>query len=71
MEQKKSSMEKLELKTLIIGNLGYIGPILVQHLSEKKIGSLRGLDNGYFSKCLIDPKLNPESLLEHQFFYDD
>ena len=63
MEQKKSSMEKLELKILIIGNLGYIGPILVQHLSEKKIGSLTGLDNGYFRKCLVEPNLNPEFLL--------
>ena len=70
MEQKKSSMENLELKILIIGNLGYIGPILVQHLSEKKIGSLTGLDNGYFRKCLVNPKLDPELSLEHQVFKD-
>ncbi len=57
---------------LITGNMGYVGPVLVQqirhHLPNTKI---TGFDNGYFAPCLTNqPAVMPETQLDHQIFGD-
>jgi nucleoside-diphosphate-sugar epimerase len=41
------------VKTLITGNLGYIGTVLSQHLVERDFEVL-GFDSGYYKECLLD-----------------
>ena len=63
--------QKSRHRILIIGNLGYIGPILVKHL--KAIDSncyLIGLDTGYFAGCLIDPYVSFDQQLDKQLYGD-
>jgi nucleoside-diphosphate-sugar epimerase len=58
-------------RTLIVGNLGYIGPVLTKFLAlERPASSLIGYDNAYFSGCLIDPFNSTDHLLDIQI-YDD
>ena len=42
------------MNILVTGNLGYIGTVLVP-LLQKKAYQVTGLDNGYFSDCLLSP----------------
>ncbi|MCX7999310.1 MAG: hypothetical protein N3A69_10235, partial [Leptospiraceae bacterium] len=59
------------MKVLVIGNLGYIGPILIQHLkSQNSKIRLFGFDSGYFATSLLDFAILPEIYLEAQFFGD-
>ena len=64
-------MLKNNKKILIIGNLGYIGPVLVKHLRglyPKAI--LVGVDNAYFQNCLISPVFSYDHLLDSQIYAD-
>ena len=49
------------MKILITGNLGYVGPAVVQRL-RGSLGDavLVGLDMGYFANCLTNEKMLPE-----------
>ena len=38
------------MQILIIGHLGYIGPVVIQQLSKNKKNKLNGIDAGYFYK---------------------
>jgi len=59
------------LRVLIVGNLGYIGPILTRHLRRKfPTAHLVGFDNAYFQGCLIDPYENADRLLDEQVYGD-
>ena len=59
------------MKILIAGNMGYVGPVLVRHLSAScPQAALIGLDTGYFAHCLLGGALLPESLLDCQHFVD-
>ena len=40
------------MNVLVTGSKGYIGTVLMQELAKHKY-KCRGLDSGYFSKCLI------------------
>lgn len=59
------------MKILITGNMGYVGPVLVQHLRSTRPESfLAGLDVGFFAPFLTPPRVLPESLLDVQYFDD-
>nr|CRH06249.1 Putative NAD dependent epimerase/dehydratase. Putative sugar nucleotide epimerase/dehydratase [Candidatus Magnetococcus massalia] len=56
---------------LITGNLGYIGPVVVQQLSESRPGvPLIGVDSGFFCHCLTTREPLPERLLHKQWYRD-
>jgi nucleoside-diphosphate-sugar epimerase len=59
------------MKILITGNLGYIGPVLVDYIKkfDKNI-QLIGLDTGYFAHCLSSIEILPEVLVDQQIFID-
>ena len=59
------------MKILITGNMGYIGPCLVQHLRERYPNAvLVGLDMGYFANCLTAETMLPECRVDLQYFAD-
>lgn len=58
-------------KILIVGNLGYVGPVLGQHLRRQyPDAQLIGFDTGYFQGCLLNPQLPAERYLDMQHFGD-
>lgn len=58
-------------RILIVGNMGYIGPVLAAHLRSTMPGCrLAGFDAGFFAGCLMDPADFPERILDQQFFGD-
>lgn len=58
-------------KILINGNMGYIGPVLVNHLRKKYTGiKIIGFDSAFFAGCLIDPNVFPEDKVDVQHFGD-
>jgi nucleoside-diphosphate-sugar epimerase len=60
-----------EKNILIVGNLGYIGAVLTPYLKKKSFPyKLIGLDNAYFSGCLINPFHTTDYLLDHQIYLD-
>ena len=59
------------MKILILGNLGYIGPVLVKHLRRTFPEScLIGFDNAYFAACLLKDEVLPELNLNRQYYGD-
>jgi nucleoside-diphosphate-sugar epimerase len=59
------------MKILITGNMGYVGPCLVDHLRRRRSGlTLIGYDMGYFAKCLTNAAILPECRLDIQYFGD-
>ena len=59
------------MKILITGNMGYVGPRLVEQLRLTKPGAvLVGLDTGYFAHCLTGVNIFPENRLDEQYFGD-
>lgn len=60
------------MNILIIGNLGYVGPLVIDHLSKKEKGhTLYGYDLGFFiGNETVRNKMLPESKLKAQFFGD-
>jgi len=59
------------MKILIVGNLGYVGPSLVNQLRKTyPDGTLIGYDLGYFAHCLTNAAILPELKLNMQFFGD-
>lgn len=59
------------MKILITGNMGYIGPSLVQQLRESyPQATLVGMDMGYFAHCLTNAELLPECRVDLQYFAD-
>ena len=58
-------------RILVTGNMGYIGPCVVEHLRETRPDArLLGLDTGFFAHCLTGTTLLPERRLDCQFFGD-
>ena len=58
------------MKILVVGNMGYVGSVLVPYL--RKVypkSSIVGLDIGYFSEKIIDQS-NPEDNLDDQIILD-
>lgn len=59
------------MKILILGNMGYVGPVVVRHLREQHpSATIHGYDTGYFAHCLTSARSLPERLLDQQFFGD-
>ena len=59
------------MKILIVGNLGYVGPSLVNQLrATYPEGELIGYDIGYFAHCLTNVQTLPEIKLNKQVFGD-
>jgi nucleoside-diphosphate-sugar epimerase len=60
------------MRILITGNMGYIGPVLIRHLSDIYPNlELLGFDTGFFSHCLTnDGGRFPDSRLVAQHFGD-
>ena len=55
---------------LITGNMGYIGPVLSQHLrSTFPSTGIIGYDSGFFANCITHDKF-PEVCLNGQYFGD-
>lgn len=59
------------MKILLTGNMGYVGPLVADHLRETwPDANLIGYDSGLFAGCLIDPRIFPEVVLDEQIFGD-
>jgi len=59
------------VRILITGNMGYIGPVLVERLRRDYPGSyLIGFDTGFFSHMLTNAKRLPEICVDEQYFGD-
>jgi len=59
------------LNILITGNLGYVGPSLVERLKKSYPKAiLTGLDTGFFAHCLTGVDILPEYKIHKQYFMD-
>lgn len=59
------------MKILITGNMGYIGPCLVNQLQRAyPEATLIGYDMGYFAHCLTGAEVLPETRIDRQYFGD-
>ncbi len=59
------------MKILITGNMGYVGPCVVQQLRRSYPQAiLVGLDTGYFAHCLTNANILPECRVDMQYFAD-
>lgn len=59
------------MKVLVVGNMGYVGPVLARHLRRAYPDAfLIGYDAGLFAHCLIGSSPLPEIYLDHQVFGD-
>lgn len=65
------SRRRKDMKILITGNMGYVGPGLVKHLRTFfPAATLIGLDIGYFADCLTGARIFPECRVDIQHFAD-
>jgi len=63
--------EERAMKILITGNMGYIGPLVVNQLRLSNPNSiLVGLDTGYYGNCVTSRGELPECRLNIQYFAD-
>ncbi|HET6515123.1 MAG TPA: SDR family oxidoreductase [Thermodesulfovibrionales bacterium] len=59
------------MKILITGNMGYIGPSVIQRIRiSRPEATLIGLDTGYFANCLTNAQILPECRVDVQHFAD-
>lgn len=59
------------MKILVVGNMGYVGPVLVQHLRQAyPDAALIGFDAGLFAHCLLGAVALPEIIMDRQIFGD-
>jgi len=59
------------MKILVTGNMGYIGPCVIQRLRTSYPDvTLVGLDTGYFANCLTNAEILPECRVDQQHFVD-
>ena len=59
------------MKILITGNMGYVGPVVVNHLRHAfPAATLIGFDTAFFASCLTNVFVLPESKLDMQLFGD-
>jgi nucleoside-diphosphate-sugar epimerase len=59
------------LKILVTGNMGYIGPVLMERFRvTRSEATLVGLDTGYFADCLTNAAVLPETRIDVQYFAD-
>jgi len=59
------------MKILVTGNMGYVGPSVVQRLRVSYLdATIVSLDLGYFANCLTTTKILPECRVDLQYFSD-
>ncbi|MBE7731956.1 NAD-dependent epimerase/dehydratase family protein [Devosia faecipullorum] len=59
------------MRILIVGNMGYVGPVVVRHLRKAHPGYvIDGFDTAFFAHCLTGVSQVPERNLDHQFYGD-
>lgn len=59
------------MEILITGNMGYIGPCVVQRLrTSYPEAKIIGLDTGFFANCLTNSEILPECRVNMQYFED-
>lgn len=59
------------MKIMITGNMGYIGPAVVQRFKQSyPDATIIGLDRGYFASCLTNAGIFPECNVTMQYFLD-
>jgi nucleoside-diphosphate-sugar epimerase len=59
------------MKILITGNMGYVGPCVVEHLRNTiPAAQIVGFDIGYFGSCLTNGGRLPECRVDCQYFGD-
>ena len=59
------------MKILITGNMGYIGPCVINQLRASYPNSiLVGYDIGYFGNCMTSAEVLPEYKVNLQYFGD-
>lgn len=59
------------MKFFITGNMGYIGPLVVNQLRETyPEATLVGLDLGFFANCLTNSPILPECNIDIQYYND-
>lgn len=59
------------MKILITGNMGYVGPPLLEQLRQSIPDAvLEGIDTGYFAHCLTGVTMFPSNRLDVQYFSD-
>lgn len=59
------------MKILVTGNLGYVGPSVMQQLrATYPYAELVGMDLGIFAHCLTGVKASPERVINKQIFKD-
>ena len=52
------------MKIVVTGNMGYIGPSVIQELRRSfPKAYLTGIDTGFYAHCLTHAKILPESRL--------
>jgi nucleoside-diphosphate-sugar epimerase len=60
-----------DMKVLITGNMGYIGPVLIEHLRiQNKDIQITGFDSAFFAHCLTNASVFPEAYISVQHFGD-
>ena len=61
----------MDMKILVTGNMGYIGPSVLSRMRQTRPQStLIGFDKGYFAHCLTNANLLPECKTDVQYFGD-
>jgi nucleoside-diphosphate-sugar epimerase len=59
------------MKILILGNMGYVGPLVTDRLrSTYPNARIIGFDTGFFASCLTNASYLPERKLDQQYFGD-
>jgi nucleoside-diphosphate-sugar epimerase len=69
--EKMVEKNKVPMRVLITGSMGYVGPILTRHLRNRfPRAELIGFDSGFFAHNLTSAKKLPETLLDRMHFGD-
>src|SRR5262249_60745613 len=59
------------MRILVTGNMGYVGPAVVERLrAARPLATLAGFDAGFFAHCLTGVSTGPERRLDVQRFGD-
>jgi len=59
------------MKILILGNMGYVGPLVTERLrATYPTAIIIGFDTGFFASCLTHADYLPERKLDQQYFGD-
>lgn len=58
------------MKILVLGNMGYVGPVVVERLAAIPSSQVIGYDSGYFAHCLTPGSVLPERTVHEQLFGD-